>query len=255
MHFSKVSVVIPFYNDNDYIIATLNSIDCQTFPPREVIIVKDINSEDPIFTNFDNITVTVIENNTDRRGAGVCRWIGYNYSNFEIVAFIDSDDLWVENRLEAHIKYFDSKNLSFSFASYSNFNHDDVNNCFEVKNFSTDFTRFSFLAKLINVGCLTVIVNKSKVGNIPIPILFRRNDYEMWYYVCSKVGWDSCTYAFYPNNIAFRRLRNKSLSSNKIKALLYQYKLYKTIGASLPKSVLYMFCYIIFTLFSKFYKG
>ena len=94
-----ISVVIPTYNRADLIPFTLDSIFGQTMSPREVIVVDDGSRDDTraVLARYgDRIRSIVIPNS----GSIVARNTGLRAATHPLVAFCDSDDLWLPNFLE-----------------------------------------------------------------------------------------------------------------------------------------------------------
>lgn len=99
----KVSVIIPAYNAENTILETIVSLQKQTFQDIEVL-VSDDGSKDR--------TVEVVQEITDPRiqvfsypngGVSVARNRGIEQAKGEFIAFIDSDDLWTEDKLELQL--------------------------------------------------------------------------------------------------------------------------------------------------------
>lgn len=100
----KFSVVIPTYNSSKYIVATINSVMNQSYLPEEIIIVDDFSDDrDELFQIISNIESTVelifIQNYKNMNGS-FSRNTGIMNANGNFIAFLDSDDLWLENKLE-----------------------------------------------------------------------------------------------------------------------------------------------------------
>ena len=93
----SVSVVMPFFNGNDYLFEALESISNNNV--SEVIIVVDQGSEDPILENVSIDVRLIYNDDSNGRGAGVCRALGFEASITKYVAFLDCDDIWDENKI------------------------------------------------------------------------------------------------------------------------------------------------------------
>jgi glycosyltransferase involved in cell wall biosynthesis len=95
----KVSVVIPVYNTEKYVAATLHSIMEQDLKDIEVIVVDD-GSTDNSYTILKTIS---IQDNRIRllqqrnQGQGAARNLGMKYATGEYIYFMDSDDLLSRN--------------------------------------------------------------------------------------------------------------------------------------------------------------
>lgn len=103
-HNPKVSIILPTYNRAGLIMETIESVRHQTYPNWELIIVDD-GSDD----NTEQIIAQVQDNRIQLYKAGrigivgKIKNIGMGMSNGELIAFIDSDDLWANTKLEKQI--------------------------------------------------------------------------------------------------------------------------------------------------------
>ena len=115
-----ISIIIPNYNKEDYILETLKSINNQSFHNWECIIVDD-NSNDKsvkIINSFikDKNRFSLIhkESNT---GASSCRNLGIKNSNGNYIMFLDSDDIISSNCFSNRF-YQMSTNQELDFAVF-----------------------------------------------------------------------------------------------------------------------------------------
>lgn len=103
-----ISIVIPLYNKEKEITATLESIFRQTFDDYEVIIVDDGSTDRSIetireFTSDPRIKIIRQRN----AGVGAARNKGIENASYSLVAFIDADDLWHPDYLKTQIGMVD----------------------------------------------------------------------------------------------------------------------------------------------------
>ncbi|MFP5436499.1 MAG: glycosyltransferase family 2 protein [Bacteroidia bacterium] len=103
------SVVIPLYNKESFITKTLGSALAQTFTDFEIIIVNDGSTDKggDIVQTFKDVRIHYI--NTENRGVSAARNTGIKAAKGELIAFLDADDFWEPNHIEAlynlYIKY------------------------------------------------------------------------------------------------------------------------------------------------------
>jgi glycosyltransferase involved in cell wall biosynthesis len=91
---TKVSVIIPAYNSEDYIASTLSSLSKQDKLPYEVIVINDGSTDDTLKVIKDNqYPFTIKINNTTNQGQGHARNLGVTLASGEYIYFLDSDDL------------------------------------------------------------------------------------------------------------------------------------------------------------------
>lgn len=217
-----VSIIMPSYNTASYIKETIQSVLNQTYQNWELIIVDDCSAD-----NTDEVLGTIKDpriryfKNDKNSGAAVSRNKALREARGQWIAFLDSDDLWMPEKLEKQIHFMEKNDYSFS---YTNYEEIDV----EGKKTGIRVTGPKKITKtgMFNYcwpGCLTVMFDANKVGLLQIKDIKKNNDYAMWLKVCKKVnGFLLDEYlAFY------RKGRVGSVSTHSIKTMiLWHYKLY-----------------------------
>ncbi len=117
----KVTVVVPAFNVSKYIAASLRSILAQTFTDFEVIVVNDGSTDDTakIVAAFRDPRIQLLTQKN--RGLAGARNSGIRLAKGEYIAFLDSDDLWLPEKLDRHVRHLDSKprvGVSYSGSSF-----------------------------------------------------------------------------------------------------------------------------------------
>ncbi|MCG2739675.1 MAG: glycosyltransferase [Syntrophaceae bacterium] len=100
-----VSVVIPTFNRSGFIIEAIESVYAQTFGDFDVIVVDDGSNDgtaEIVSEKFPLIEVIIQKN----RGVSAARNVGINHSKGKYIAFLDSDDLWLPEKLQAQVDFF-----------------------------------------------------------------------------------------------------------------------------------------------------
>ncbi len=114
-----VSVIIPLYNRGDRIIKTLQSVQVQTHKNLECIIVDDGSTDDGVekvsaFAKAD-ARFSIHKRPADRlKGANACRNYGFELSKGEYINFLDSDDLFLPEKLEKQVRALQQSTHPFS---------------------------------------------------------------------------------------------------------------------------------------------
>ena len=156
----KISVVIPFYNNVEWLEEAVQSVLNQTYKNYEIIVVNDGSPENiDSFLEKYNDKITYIK--TENKGPGPARNLGIENANGEYIAFLDSDDLWLPNKLEVQIGEMLKNNLIWSHCSYSLFNDKDggfIKNVL-VGDFHGDVSFRKYISSPIATPC--VIIKKS----------------------------------------------------------------------------------------------
>lgn len=97
----RFSVIIPTYNQADFLRKALKSVFGQTYPDYEVIVVNNMSTDDTVSVvqewNVDNLTLINFSNDGI---IGLARNVGIQASTGDYVAFLDSDDVWYPAKLD-----------------------------------------------------------------------------------------------------------------------------------------------------------
>ena len=98
------SVVIPTYNNKDYLKKAIQSVLNQSFKEYEIIVVDNFSSDgtEKLISNMNEKKITFVKK--DNNGViARSRNLGINQSKSKWVAFLDSDDAWYPDRLKKYI--------------------------------------------------------------------------------------------------------------------------------------------------------
>ena len=117
----RISVVIPTYNRSSLLERSVYSVSKQTYPPYELIIVDD-HSDDFNYKFLCNLklryshclNITIIRNEINK-GANYCRNLGINRASGDFIAFLDSDDAWLPDKLFSQVNALRKKKEKTKF--------------------------------------------------------------------------------------------------------------------------------------------
>lgn len=219
-----VSIIMPSFGTASYIAESIESVQAQSYKNWELIIVDDCSTDrtDEVVKTFlfdERIRYLKNEKNS---GAAVSRNRALREAKGKWVAFLDSDDLWMTDKLEKQIKFMKKKGYHFSYTNYAEIDMDGKRNGISVtgpkKITKTGFFNYCW------PGCLTVMYDRDVVGLIQIADIKKNNDYAMWLKVCRKTD----CYLLDEELALYRRGRAGSISANNIKTMIgWHYKLYR----------------------------
>lgn len=125
-----VSVVIPMYNAEDWIVGLLESILSQTYQNIEIILVNDgsTDASADIVSMFSRrnseIELRVILQQNS--GVSEARNEGVRQSSGELLAFVDSDDIWMAGKIERQVREIVGSNAAAVSCSYAIFRDSDL---------------------------------------------------------------------------------------------------------------------------------
>jgi len=243
---SLVSIITPSYNSVRYISECVESVLAQTYTSWEMIIVDDCSEDDSkqiitaLSSNDIRIKTIFLDSNI---GAAEARNIALAKAKGEYIAFLDSDDLWEPYKLERQISFMNKNNIAFSYTTYQSISEDGLN-VINIIKAPKEMTYYSYLKNTI-IGCLTVSINREKVGYFEMPNVRSSHDMALWLLILkrgfSAYGLDE--------NLAKYRIVSSSNTANKMKAVKDVWKVYREIERlSFLYSLWCFFCYIFNTV-------
>ncbi len=237
-----VSIIVPVYNVRKYIQETINCVLAQTYPNWELILVENASIDgtkeflDEYMQNDPDprIRYEVIIDNV---GAAAARNHGVNISKGRFVTYLDSDDLWMPDKLEKQVAFMLEKQAAFSFTGYE-FADASGKGTGKVVHVPPTINYKQALQNT-TIFTSTVMFDTKKLPREKIQMpLVKSEDTALWWKVLKE---GVLAYGLQENMVLYRRIDN-SLSSNKIEALRRIWNLYrKEEKLSIPFSA-YNFC-------------
>lgn len=222
---ATVSIITPTYNSEKYVIETIKSVLNQTYTDFELIIVDDCSSDNTVsiiksFADKDKrIILRELINNI---GAAEARNIALREASGRYIAFLDSDDVWLNNKLELQLDFMVAKRIAFSFTSYHVMNErGEILNTINVP----DRICYTNYLKNTIIGCLTVVIDKKQIRYFEMPNIRSSHDMALWLLILKR------GYIAHGLNVplAKYRLVSTSNTSKKVNAALDVWKVYREI--------------------------
>lgn len=253
MNNNLVSIITPAYNSGRFISECIESVIAQTYQDWEMIIVDDCSSDDTqnIINNYTEKEQRIIYlKNEKNLGSAESRNIALRHAKGKWIAFLDSDDVWLPEKLERQIEFMRKNDYHFSYTNYC-----------EIDENSRETGVLLTGPKIITEnkmkaycwpGCLTVIYDSEYVGLIQCPDLKINEEYALWIRIARKT---SCH--LLEENLAKYRRHNKSVSNQSyIKLIKWHYLLFRRAeDKSIFASLVLTLCNVIFGTFKKlFYR-
>jgi len=224
MQDNLVSIITPSYNSACFISETIESVMNQTYINWEMIIVDDCSTDNSVgiieeYVKKDaRIKLFKLGENS---GAAIARNKALENASGRFIAFLDSDDLWMPDKLEKQIKFMLKNEYVFTFTSYQSFSK---KHGIKVIRVPRKINYQQYLKNTI-IGCLTVILDKKKLGNIEMLDIKTRQDMVLWLSILKK-GYDA--YGL-DKVLSQYRVVSNSISSNKIKMSKNVWNVYRKI--------------------------
>lgn len=176
-----VSIITPSFNSAKFIKETIDSVKAQTYENWEMIIVDDCskdNSQDIInklIKDEEKIKLIVLDTNV---GAAMARNKALEIARGKYIAFLDSDDIWLPQKLEQQLNFMRKNDYAFTFSAYIPFSEDGTQE-YSVIHVPTEID-YSGYCKNTIIGCLTVIVDKEKTGDFSMKNIRSSHDMALW---------------------------------------------------------------------------
>lgn len=241
----KISIITAAYQCVEFLQETYESIASQSVEDWEWVIVDDA-SEDGTPELLRSLAaadrrVKVIRN-IENFGAAFSRNRAIDAASGEYLAFIDSDDLWAPKKLERQLAFF-SPEKAFTFTGYNILDEEGyaTGKQVDVRNVER-FDYRDMLAKRATLGCSTVMIRRAAIGNIRMPNLRTGQDYAFWLKLL-KTGMHAY---LLPEPLTSYRIRQNSLSRNKARKALQQWKIYRDVeGLQFSDAAFYFLSYAI----------
>ncbi|GEK15067.1 glycosyltransferase family 2 protein [Aliivibrio fischeri] len=224
-----VSIITPSYNSIEYIDSVYGSICDQSYQNWEWLVTDDFSSDDTfkflLELSKKDSRVRVFKNK-ENSGAAISRNNSISQSSGDFIAFIDSDDLWLQNKLKKQIQFMEDNNHDFSFTSYELIDGDGA--CFNKIVDNHDIQCVSYddmLRKKATLGCSTVMLRRTAFDDISMPLIRTGQDYGLWLKLL-KTGVN----AYLISEVLTQyRILPDSISRNKIKKAKRQWQIYREI--------------------------
>ena len=238
-----VSIITPTYNCGPFIAETIASAQAQTYTNWEMIIVDDCSTDntreivEEIAEQDARVKYYCLEENS---GAAVARTRAMEIAEGEYMAFLDSDDLWMPEKLETQIAFMRDNGYAFSCTAYEQIDEDSNPLGRVIKTVrKTDYNR---LLLDCPVGNSSVMYSVELMGKFEVPNIRKRNDDALWLQMLKK---ERSIYGM-PTVLMRYRIRQNSISSNKFKVIKYHWILYREIEhLSVLRSAFHIFWWCV----------
>jgi glycosyltransferase involved in cell wall biosynthesis len=183
--YGLVSIITPSYNCAPYIAETIRSVQAQTYPHWEMIIVDDCSTDNTreIVDGFNDSRIKYLKN-AKNSGAALSRNWALREAKGRWIAFLDSDDLWAPTKLEHQLRFMVENDYAFSYHEYSEISETGqplgihVGGIHKVNKFG--------MYSCCWPGCLSVMYDSNAIGLIQIKDVRQNNDTAMWLKVVCK---------------------------------------------------------------------
>ena len=237
-----ISVIMPAYNAQRTIETAINSVLCQTYNNLELIVVDDASTD-----NTSEIVKKLCQKDNriklvslpENKGVANARNVGVKEAKNELIAFLDSDDCWKDEKLECQIKTLEQ--------------HPECDICFTATAYvSSQWMRSDYILRVPEkvtyndilkqniISCSSVLVTKKAMLENPMPTNKDiHEDFATWLSILKK-----SPYAVGVNKpLLLYRVSANGKSGDKLKSARMQIRTYKVSRVPFFKAFTSFFAY------------
>lgn len=208
-----VSVIIPSYNREKTIERAVMSVLNQTYKDLELIVVDDCSKDNTVEVlksiEDDRLKIIRLEKNS---GACVARNVGVENAQGDYIAFQDSDDEWLLDKLEKQMAIFEKEKVDLVFCAFNRFGLGKNLTCPKL---SEGIVERKTLLEDSRISTQTLVGKKECFENVKFdPEMPRLQDYDITIRLSKK-------YSIYFVNepLVNMYVQNDSISKNKNKMI------------------------------------
>ncbi len=232
-----VSIIMPTYNCGRFIDESIRSVLAQTYKDWELIIVDDCSTDNTaeIVGQYTDPRIRYMRNERNM-GAALTRNRALREAKGRYIAFLDSDDLWLPEKLEKQIAFMEQNGYAFTYHEYTEIDEDSkplgvyVSGKRQVGPWG--------MKSCCWPGCLTVMYDTKAIGPVQIPDIRKNNDSAMWLQIIKKAD---CY--LLPENLAQYRRRTGSITPTNVwKKIRWHYILFRHGTGMNPFSSVFWMC-------------
>ena len=235
-----VSVIMPVYNGEKYIGKAIESVLAQKVP-TELLVIDDCSSDKTELTvmkYMDSGNIRYIRNKENMGAARSRNW-GVKASKGKYIAFLDADDWWEEGKLEAQVETMGLTGCDICSTGRELMQPDGhtTGKYIPVKERIT----YRDLLKHNSINCSSVLLLRDVAAEFPMEHDDSHEDYLTWLKILRKYG----PAAGIDRPLLKYRMSKTSKSGDKKKSAIMTYKVYRYMGYSHMRCILYFISYAI----------
>lgn len=219
-----ISIIVPVFNAEGYILEALNSIDSQSYNSYEVLVIDDASTDNTFNVISEYIKTKSkfkLFKNATNKGVAETRNKGCAISSYSYLAFLDADDIWHEDKLESCVNEIIKTDTDLICSSY-NFINDTGANVSKPYLIENRFFTYKEILDENIIGCSTVILKKNVFMKFKFNKKYAHEDYMLWL----ELSYNNYKiYGISGPLVSYRKIKG-SRSNNKLKAAINRWKIY-----------------------------
>lgn len=238
-----ISIVMPAYNAEKTIKDAIQSVINQTYKHWELLVIDDCSKDSTkeiVQQLCKKDTRIILLKNEKNLGVSKSRNYGIRKSRGSWIALLDSDDMWVAEKLEKQYRLLNQREDADLIFTGSSFINSDGDNFTYILHVPKQII-YKQLLKQNLISCSSVLVRRGLLELYPMQRDDMHEDFIVWLQILKKGG---KAYGL-DEPLLIYRLSVKSKSGNKKKAAQMTYQVYRLMGLNTAQSIYYFFWYAV----------
>ena len=177
---AMVSVITPVYNGSRFIEETIESVRAQTHTDWEMLVVDDCSSDETpaIVERIAKVDPRVrLLRHTTNGGPARARNTALEAASSQVVAYVDSDDVWLPEKLERQLAFMRETGAGFSYTGFRRM--DEHGGHIGLMRPMPDALTYHDYLKNTAIVTSTVVIDRDRTGDFRMPII-QCDDFGAW---------------------------------------------------------------------------
>jgi teichuronic acid biosynthesis glycosyltransferase TuaG len=211
-----VSVIMPIYNAEKYLADTLNSIFSQDYKDIEIVLVDDCSKDNSanIIMEYQKEHPQIVYYLQEKNmGAGAARNKALELAKGQYVAFLDSDDIWLPDKINRQIELMKKTDSPFSYTAIEMM--DEKGETIKGKRKIKETCDYKYLLHNTIIATSSVVIDRTVLGDFRMPLRRGGQDYATWLMLLRG----GAVARGINETLVRYRVASGSLSSNKFKSI------------------------------------
>ncbi len=218
------SVIITAYNSEKTLHKTLDSVLSQTYTNYELIIIDDASTDSTpeiIATYESKFPSCIVKRNEKNAGTANSRNTAIKIAKGAYIALLDSDDVWLREKLQIQHDCVTKTGCDICCTSYSftNEQYKPIRRPYIVP----DTIDYTALLKENHIGCSTVVINRNILQDVNYDNVFYHEDYALWLTLVKR---GACICGSKDILMQYR-VSKTARSYNKLNAAIHRFRIYR----------------------------
>ncbi len=236
-----ISIIMPSFNSEKTISSSIESVLNQTYHNWELILIDDGSSDQTIsiiqsYIHQDSRIIFL--QNQQNLGVSFTRNRGIAKASGNWIAFLDSDDQWHPDKLKKQVRVIERNPKVDLVYTGSSFFYSSGRQSEYILQVPKSISYHTLLKQNV-ISCSSVLVKKALTEKYPMKRDEMHEDYAVWLQIL-RDGY--CAWGINEPLLRYQ-LSDHSKSSNKKKAAIMTYKVYRFMGLNELETFYYFSCY------------